>query len=118
MRALWPEWLEKRKSVMRKAQQARVRLNLGRTAFEGHLRMVGRGSRGEPRPASAVLTSMIKLAIMCLVVAAIAAILGFGGVAGAFVDIAVWIAIIAVVLFVVFLLLGIFAGKKASDALD
>ncbi|GAB5350211.1 DUF1328 domain-containing protein [Alteriqipengyuania sp. 357] len=111
MRALWPEWLEKRKSVMRKAQQARVRLNLGRTGFELE-------RRGEPRLASAVLTGMIKLAIMCLVVAAIAAILGFGGVAGAFVDIAVWIAIIAVVLFVVFLLLGIFAGKKASDALD
>ncbi|WP_429699547.1 DUF1328 domain-containing protein [Alteriqipengyuania abyssalis] len=111
MRALWPEWLEKRKSVMRKAEQARVRLNLGRTGL-------GLERRGEPRVASTVLTSMIKLAIMCLVVAAIAAILGFGGVAGAFVDIAVWIAIIAVVLFVVFLLLGIFAGKKASDALD
>ncbi|MBB3034937.1 DUF1328 domain-containing protein [Alteriqipengyuania lutimaris] len=61
---------------------------------------------------------MIKLAIMCLVVAAIAAILGFGGLAGAFVDIAMWLAIIGAVLFVVFLLIGLFAGKKAKDALD
>ncbi len=61
---------------------------------------------------------MIKLAIICLVIAAIAAILGLGGIAGAFVDIAIWLAIIAAVLFVVFLLVGIFAGKKAKDALD
>ncbi len=61
---------------------------------------------------------MIKLALICLVVAAVAAILGFGGVAGAFVDIAIWLAVIAAVLFVIFLVLGIFAGKKASDALD
>jgi len=61
---------------------------------------------------------MIKLALICLVVAAVAAILGFGGVAGAFVDIAIWLAVIAAVLFVIFLGLGIMAGKKASDALD
>jgi|TARA_R100000049_G_C1955254_1_gene108467 uncharacterized membrane protein YtjA (UPF0391 family) len=61
---------------------------------------------------------MIKIALLCLVIAAVAAILGFGGIAGAFVDVAMWLAIIAAVLFVVFLVLGIFAGKKASDALD
>jgi len=61
---------------------------------------------------------MIRLAIICLVIAAVAAILGFGGIAGAFVDIAIWLAIIAAVLFVIFLVIGIFAGKKASDALD
>ena len=61
---------------------------------------------------------MIKLALVCLLVAAVAAILGFGGFAGALVDIAIWLTIIAAVLGVVLLLLGVFAGKKARDALD
>tara|TARA_B100001179_G_scaffold51205_1_gene34611 strand:- start:578 stop:976 length:399 start_codon:yes stop_codon:yes gene_type:complete len=61
---------------------------------------------------------MIKLALLCLVIAAVAAILGFGGLAGTMVDVAIVLAVIAALLFVVFLLLGIFAGKKAKDLLD
>ena len=61
---------------------------------------------------------MIKLAIICLVVALIAAILGFGGVAGTFAHIAVWLFVIAAILFVLFLVLGLFAGKKVKDSVD
>ena len=34
---------------------------------------------------------MIKLAILCLIIALVAAILGFGGVAGTFANIAIWL---------------------------
>lgn len=101
--------------MARHAQGAGCEIRQGRIAVEPSRNACG---AGEPKLAFPVLTSMIKLAIMCLVVAAIAAILGFGGLAGAFVDIAMWLAIIGAVLFVVFLLIGLFAGKKAKDALD
>jgi len=51
-------------------------------------------------------TKMLQLAITCLVIALIAAILGFGGIAGSFVG-------IAKILFLVFLVLAVvsfFAG--------
>jgi len=43
---------------------------------------------------------MLQLAILCLVVALIAAVLGFGGIAGSFVG-------VAKILFVVFLILAV-----------
>jgi uncharacterized membrane protein YtjA (UPF0391 family) len=61
---------------------------------------------------------MIRLAILCLVVAAVAALLGFGGIAGTFVGIAKILFFVAVALFVIFLLLGVLAGKGIKDALD
>lgn len=61
---------------------------------------------------------MIKLALICLVFAAVAAILGFGGLAGTMVDVAIVLAVIAAILFVVFLVLGIVAGRKVKDTLD
>ena len=61
---------------------------------------------------------MIKLAIIFLVIAAVLAILGFGGLAGAFVDIAVILFFVALALFVLFLILGFMAGKKAKDTLS
>ena len=61
---------------------------------------------------------MIKLAILFLVAAAVLAILGFGGVAGTFVDIAVILFFVALALFVLFLVLGLMAGKKAKDSLS
>lgn len=61
---------------------------------------------------------MIKLAILFLVAAAVLAILGFGGIAGAFVDIAVILFFVALALFVLFLVLGLMAGKKAKDSLS
>ena len=61
--------------------------------------------------------TMIKLAIICLVIALVSAILGFGGISGAFVDIALFLFVAALVLAAIFLFLGIRAGKKLSDKL-
>lgn len=61
---------------------------------------------------------MIRLAIISLVIAAVLAILGFGGAAGAFVGIAKVLFFLAIALFVIFLLLGVFVGKGIKDAID
>ena len=61
---------------------------------------------------------MIRLAILCLVVALVAALLGFGGVAGTFVGIAKILFFIAIALFVILLVLGLIAGKGVKDVLD
>lgn len=60
---------------------------------------------------------MIKLALISLVIAAVLALLGFGGAAGTFVGIAKILFFIAIALFIVFALLALFAGRKISDAL-
>lgn len=57
---------------------------------------------------------MIKFAIIFLVAGLILGALGFGGIGGAFVGIAKILFFIAVALFVIFLLLGIFAAKKIT----
>ena len=54
---------------------------------------------------------MIRWAIIFLVVALIAAVLGFGGIANFSFEIAKFIAIIAVILFVVSLLVGGLRGR-------
>jgi len=61
---------------------------------------------------------MIRLAIICLIVAGVAALLGFGGVAGAFVGIAKILFFIALGLFILFIILGVMAGKKVSKMID
>lgn len=61
---------------------------------------------------------MIKLAIISLVIAAILALLGFGGAAGTFVGIAKILFFIALAVFVLFLVLGLVAGKTVKDRLD
>ncbi len=61
---------------------------------------------------------MIRLAIICLIVAGVAALLGFGGVAGTFVGIAKILFFIALGLFVLFIILGVMAGKKVSKIID
>ena len=61
---------------------------------------------------------MIRLAILCLVIAGVAALLGFGGIAGTFVGIAKILFFIALALFAFFLVLGLLAGRKISKALD
>jgi len=58
---------------------------------------------------------MIKLAIISLVIAAVLALLGFGGAAGTFVGIAKILFFIAIALFVLFLILGVLAGKSVKD---
>ena len=57
---------------------------------------------------------MIKLAIISLVIAAVLALLGFGGAAGTFVGIAKILFFIALAVFVVFLVLGILAGNASG----
>ncbi len=57
---------------------------------------------------------MLKWAAIFLVIAIIAAILGFGVIAGAAADIAKFLFFLFVAIFVILLLLGIFIGKKIS----
>ena len=57
---------------------------------------------------------MLKLAALFAVIALIAAILGFGGLAGAFADIAIFLFVAALVIFGIFLVLGIMGARKIS----
>jgi len=60
------------------------------------------------------LTTMLQLAIACLVIALIAAVLGFGGVAGSFVG-------VAKILFIVFLVLAVltfFMGRRSGGLVN
>ena len=59
---------------------------------------------------------MLKLAIMFLVAGLILGALGFGGIGGAFVGIAKILFFIALALFLIFLVLGVVAGKKVKDS--
>lgn len=61
---------------------------------------------------------MIRLAIICLIVAGVAALLGFGGVAGTFVGIAKILFFVAIALFALFVVLGLLAGKGISKIVD
>jgi uncharacterized membrane protein YtjA (UPF0391 family) len=57
---------------------------------------------------------MLRLAIICLVIGLILAALGFGGLGGAFVDIAKLLFYIMIVLFVIFLVLALMAGRSVT----
>jgi uncharacterized membrane protein YtjA (UPF0391 family) len=61
---------------------------------------------------------MLKLALIFLVVGLVLGGLGFGGIGGAFVGIAKILFFIAIALFVIFLVLGLVAGKTVKDAVD
>ncbi|WP_343526259.1 DUF1328 family protein [Sphingomonas sp.] len=61
---------------------------------------------------------MLKLAITFLVIGLILGALGFGGIGGAFVGIAKILFFIAIALFVIFLVLGLVAGKSVRNAID
>lgn len=58
---------------------------------------------------------MIGFAITLLIIAAIAAILGFGGIAGTLADIAIIIFVIALIIGLALLVLGWRAGKAIVD---
>ncbi len=60
---------------------------------------------------------MLKFAILFLVIGLVLALLGFGGVGGAFIGIAKILFFIAIALFVIFLVLGLMAGKAVKDSL-
>ena len=59
---------------------------------------------------------MIRWAITFLVVGLVLALLGFGGIGGAFIGIAKLLFFVAIALFVIFLVLGLMAGKGISNA--
>ena len=61
---------------------------------------------------------MLKWAIILLIAGLILGALGFGGIGGAFVGIAKILFFICIALFVIFLVLGLMAGKKVSDSLS
>jgi uncharacterized membrane protein YtjA (UPF0391 family) len=61
---------------------------------------------------------LLKLAITFLVIGLVLALLGFGGVGGAFIGIAKILFFIAIALFVIFLVLGLLAGKGIKNAID
>ncbi|MEG8040885.1 DUF1328 domain-containing protein [Sphingomonas sp. LR60] len=61
---------------------------------------------------------MLKLAVIFLIAGLVLGALGFGGIGGAFMGIAKILFFIALALFLIFLVLGIVAGKKVKDAID
>ena len=61
---------------------------------------------------------MLKLAVIFLVAGLLLGALGFGGIGGAFVGIAKILFFVALALFLIFLVLGLVAGKKMKDAVD
>lgn len=61
---------------------------------------------------------MIRLAIACLVIGLIAAVLGFGGIAGTFIGVAKILFFVALALFAIFLVMGLAAGRGISSSID
>ena len=61
---------------------------------------------------------MIRWAIIFLVVGAVLALLGFGGLGGTFIGIAKLLFFVAIAIFVVLLVLGLLAGKGIKNAID
>lgn len=61
---------------------------------------------------------MIRLAITCLVIGLIAAVLGFGGIAGTFIGVAKLLFFVGLALFAIFLVLGLMTGRSVSNAID
>lgn len=61
---------------------------------------------------------MLRWAIIFLIAGLVLGVLGFGGIGGAFVDIAKILFFIAVAIFVVLLVLGLLAGKGVKKMVD
>ena len=61
---------------------------------------------------------MLRWALIFLVIGLVAAALGFGGVAGASIGIAKFLFFVAIALFVIFLVLGVTAGRAVKNAVD
>ncbi len=60
---------------------------------------------------------MLRAALMFLVVGLVLAVLGFGGLGGAFIGIAKLLFFIAIAVFVVLLVLGLLAGRGVANRL-
>lgn len=61
---------------------------------------------------------MLKWALIFLVAGLVLGALGFGGIGGAFVGIAKILFFIAIALFVLFIVLGVMAGRKVGSTID
>lgn len=61
---------------------------------------------------------MLRWAIIFLVIGLVLAVLGFGGLGGAFIGIAKILFYLAVAVFVILLVLGLLAGRAVKDAVD
>ena len=61
---------------------------------------------------------MLKWALIFLVVGLVLGALGFGGIGGAFVGIAKILFFVAIALFLLFIVLGVMAGKKVGSTID
>ena len=57
---------------------------------------------------------MLKWALIFFIIAIVAAIFGFGGIAAGAATIAKWLFFIAVAIFIIFLILGLMAGKAVT----
>ena len=61
---------------------------------------------------------MLKWALIFLVAGLVLGALGFGGIGGAFVGIAKILFFVAIALFLLFIVLGVIAGKKVGSTID
>jgi uncharacterized membrane protein YtjA (UPF0391 family) len=61
---------------------------------------------------------MLKWAFIFLIIGLVLAVLGFGGIGGAFIGIAKILFFIAIAIFVILLVLGLLIGKGVKDAID
>ena len=61
---------------------------------------------------------MLKWAFIFLIIGLVLAVLGFGGIGGAFIGIAKILFFIAIAIFVILLVLGLLVGKGVKDAID
>jgi uncharacterized membrane protein YtjA (UPF0391 family) len=59
---------------------------------------------------------MLGWAVTFLIIALIAAVLGFGGIAGVAIEIAKIIFFVALLLFVIAAVFGLISGRRAADA--
>lgn len=57
---------------------------------------------------------MLRWAIVFFIIAVVAAVFGFGGIAAGAATIAKWLFFIAVAIFLVFLVMGLMAGKALT----
>lgn len=61
---------------------------------------------------------MLRWAVIFLVIGLVLAVLGFGGLGGAFIGIAKILFYLAIGVFVILLVLGLLAGRAVKDAID
>lgn len=61
---------------------------------------------------------MLRWAFLFLIIGIVLAVLGFGGIGGAFIGLAKLLFFIAIAIFVILLILGLMAGRGISNSLD